>query len=222
MVGTSTPVSTAAIRLGHSVIDLSPHPSPPTPPAGEDRGEDVLSACRQRLSFCRRQHFGQIIGHCRQARRNFPLGLLRLKQLVRDIEGREDRRFVRLHQRTLAQYLLQCLVEIGGDFPGVLRRQIRPHGVLFTANHDADRMLLCGHLWPPLSRACSSKNVSRCMRSLTRERAPSTRSRSALFSDSRSVFRTGLPRDFSSASAFWARTRQPASSSATSRRVASS
>src|SRR2546430_8396600 len=128
---------------------------------------------------------------------------------------------MRLHQGTLAQYLLQGLIEVCRDFPRVLGRQVGPHRVLLATDHDADRMLLRGHLWPPLSRACSSRNVSRCINSCTRERAPSTRCRSALFSDSSSEFFTGLPRVFSSASAFWARERHPASSSARSRSIAS-
>src|SRR6266540_1938324 len=148
---------------------------------------------------------------------------LRLKQLVRDVERRKNRGLVRLYQRTLTQHLLQRLIKVGGDFTRVLGRQVRPDGVLLPADHHADGVLLCRrHLCPPLSRACSSRNESRCMRSCTRVRAPSTRCRSDLFSDSSSVFLTGAPRDFSSDSAFWARERQPANSSATSRRIVSS
>src|SRR5712671_1991136 len=129
---------------------------------------------------------------------------------------------MRFHQRALTQHLLQRLIHIGGDFARVLGRQIGADGVLFAADHHPDGVLLRRHLWPPFSRACSSRNESRCMRSWTRVRAPSTRCRSDLFSDSSSVFLTGLPRVFSSDSAFWARERQPASSSATSRTMASS
>src|SRR2546430_14720210 len=123
---------------------------------------------------------------------------------------------MRLHQGTLAQYLLQGLIEVCRDFPRVLGREVGPHRVLLAAEHDADRMLLRGHLWPPLPRACSPRNVRRCINSCTRERAPSTRCRSALFSDPSSEFFTGRPPVFSPPSPFWARERPPASSSARS------
>src|SRR6266850_348144 len=148
--------------------------------------------------------------------------LLRQKQLVRDVERRQNRGLVRLYQRTLTQHFLQRLIDVSGDFARVLGSEVRPDGVLFAADHHANGVLLRRHLCPPLSRACSSKNESRCMRSWTRVRAPSTRCRSALFSDSSSGFLTGPPRDFNSDSAFWARERQPANSSATSRRIVSS
>src|SRR5207247_854648 len=82
---------------------------------------------------------------------------------------------------------------------------------------------------PPASRACSSRNVRRERRSWTRPPAASTRWRRVLFSCSRSatpfrVSASGLAPDpprpllsFSYASAFTARARHPASSSATSR-----
>src|SRR5206468_372255 len=128
------------------------------------------------------------------------------------------------------------LIEVGRHFARVLGREVRADGVLLTADHYPDGMLLRRrHLWPPplppppLSRACSSRNERRCMRSLTRERAPSIRCRSTLFSDSSSLRGAALPAaavprgvDFSSASDFCARERQPASSSATSRTMASS
>src|ERR1041385_41528 len=89
---------------------------------------------------------------------------------------------------------------------------------------------------PPASRACSSRNVRRERRSWTRPRAASTRWRSVLFSCSRSATRfrvsaSGLAADppppppllsFGAASAWAARARHPASSSATWRRMVSS
>src|SRR2546422_962389 len=87
----------------------------------------------------------------------------------------------------------------------------------------------------PASRACSSKNVSRPSRSSTRSSAASTRWRRVLFSCSRSASRLrtsgssragpppAAPRSsLMSVSALSARVRQPASSSATARRIASS
>src|SRR5882762_8238488 len=188
--------------LESSAMDLSP-----TRVRRSTRG---LSAGGQRLTLRRRQHLGEIVGDGCQARRHFPLGLLRQKQLVRDVKRRQNRGLVRLYQRTLTQHFLQRLIDVSGDFARVLGSEVRPDGVLFSADHHANGVLLRRHLCPPLSRACSSKNESRCMRSWTRLRAPSTRCRSALFSDSSSGFLTGPPRDFNSDSAFWARERQPA------------
>src|SRR2546428_13027922 len=204
-------------------MDLSPpHPRPPSPQRGEGaRGRGLLSACDS-LPLGRRKHFREIVGHGCKARRYLAFSLLGLDQLVRDIEGRQDRGLMRLHQRSLTQHLLQRLVQIGGNFTRVLGREVGADGVLFASDHHPDGVLLRRHLCPPLSRACSSKKESRCTRSWTRVRAPSTRWRSDLFSDSSSVFLTGPPRAFSSDSAFWARERQPASSSATSRTMASS
>src|SRR3989449_3232888 len=86
----------------------------------------------------------------------------------------------------------------------------------------------------PAWRACSSRNVSRLSRSCTRTFAASTRWRNTLFSCSTSAARAltsgsgraapapRAPLSFSSASAFCARARQVASSSATWRRIVSS
>src|SRR5207245_3011433 len=86
---------------------------------------------------------------------------------------------------------------------------------------------------PDVSRACSSRNVSRESKSCTRVRAASTRCLSVLFSCSKSATRPRVsgssfdvgpraPLSFSSASALTARARHKASSSATWRRIVSS
>src|SRR5436189_597634 len=188
---------------------------------------------RYGFPFRRRQHLGEVIRDGGEPRRDLAFGLLRLEQLVRNVQRRENRGLVRLHQRSLTQHLLQCLIKVGGDFARVVGRQVGANGVLLAPNHHPHGVLLHRHLCAPLSRACSSKNVRRCIKSCTRVRAPSIRWRSALFSDSSSGLRTGVPDappppapprvpDFSSDSAFCARERHPASSSATSRTIASS
>src|SRR3989449_118424 len=193
-------------------------------------------------SLLRRQQLRQIVSQRRQPRGDFPLPFARLKQLVRDVERRQDRRLVDLDDRPLAQHLLQRLIDVPSHLTRVLRRQVGANGVLLPTDHHLDRVLLGAHLasarrppFPPAAAlACSSRKVSRCSSSPTRARAASTRRRSTLFSDSRSPTRprnSGSGRDaapprgcasFKSDSALSARARQPATSSVTTRRIASS
>src|SRR5207249_9101965 len=185
----------------------------------------------EHLSFPRRQQLRQIVGQRRQPCRDFPFALARLEQLVGDVQGRQDRRLVGLHDRTLAEHLLQRLIHETRHLARVLRRQVRAHRVLLAADHHLDGVLLRAHRPPPpplpdASRACSSRNVSRPSKLCTRERAASTLRRSCLFSTSSSASRprvsgstraTPLPRpdnSRSSDSVLRARVRQAASSSA--------
>src|SRR5207253_3250680 len=163
-----------------------------------------------------RKQLRQIIRERGEPGGDLALALLRLEQLIRDVECRQDRRLVRLHDGTLRQHLLERLVHVCRDLARVLGRQIGPHRVLVPPDHHLDRVLLGAH-WtppptpadppmppvppvpdppaarppplPPDSRACSSRNVSRETRSCTRRRAASTRCRSVLFSCSRSATR---------------------------------
>src|SRR5438093_1749950 len=194
------------------------------------------------LAFPRRQQLRQVVGEGRQPRRDFPLTLANLEQLVGDVERRQDRRVVRFADRPLPEQLLQRLIHEARDLARVLRWQVGAHGVLFTADHHFDRVLFGAHRAPPAtppppfpddSRACSSRNVSRPRRLCTRERAASTLRRSCLFSPSSSVRRLRVsgstrgaplpPPDSSrsSDSAFRARVRHAASSSAMPRTTAS-
>src|SRR6266568_586369 len=171
------------------------------------------------FSLPRRQQLRQVIRQRREACRDLPLALLRLEQLVRDVQRGQNRGLVRLDDRSLRQHLLQGLIHMGRDLARVFGRQIGAHRVLLSADHHLDRVLLRTH-WaglpaapalvappaptapgalpappalaaPPLPpwRACSSRNVSRDSRSCTRTRAASTRCRSSLFSCSRSETR---------------------------------
>src|SRR3989442_375666 len=113
----------------------------------------------QRLALPRRQQLREIIGQRRQPGRHFALALLRLEQLVRDVERRENRRLVGFHDRPLGEHLLQGLIDVGRDLARVLGRQVGAHRVLLPADHHLDRVLLRAHAVPPLtavSRACSA------------------------------------------------------------------
>src|SRR5437763_11481342 len=99
----------------------------------------------ERFAFPRRQQLRHVVRERRQPGDDFALALLRLKQLVGDVEGRQDRRLVRLDDGPLRQDLLQCLVDVRRHFPGVLGRQIGSHGVFLTADHHLDRVLLGAH-----------------------------------------------------------------------------
>src|SRR5207253_9944028 len=154
-----------------------------------------------------RKQLRQIIRERGEPGGDLALALLRLEQLIRDVERRQDRRLVRLHDGTLRRHLLERLVHVGRDLAGVLGRQVGPHRVLVAPDHHLHRVFLGAHGAPPAtpaepaapgppaarppplppdSRACSSRNVSRERRSCTRSRAASTRCRSVLFSCSRS------------------------------------
>src|SRR5213076_512714 len=220
-----------------------------TAPRGR-RSETCLELPDDRLALPGGKQLRQIVRERGEPGGDFALALLRLEQLVRDVQRRQDRRLVRLHDGTLRQHFLERLVHVRRDLAGVLGRQIGPHRVLVAPDHHLDRVLLGAHGGapapeapavrpPPLgpeSRACSSRNVSRDRRSCTRRRAASTRCRSVLFSCSRSATRPRAsrsslappapppraPLSFKSASALRARARQPVSSSATWRRIVSS
>src|SRR5256885_3020601 len=97
------------------------------------------------LSLPRRQQLRHVTRQRRQPGDHFALALLRLKQLVGDVERRQDRRLVRLDDRPLRQDFLQRLVDVRRHFPGVLGRQIGSHGVFLTADHHLDRVLLGAH-----------------------------------------------------------------------------
>src|SRR5690349_6960081 len=187
-----------------------------TAPRGK-RSETRLHLSDDRLALPGRKQLRQVVRERGEPGGDLALAFLRLEQLVRDVERRQNRRLVGLHDGTLRQHFLQGLVDIGRDIPGILGRQIGPHRVLVAPDHHLDRVLLGAHCTPPAapvepalpppparapplppgSRACSSRNVSRDSRSCTRKRAASTRCRSVLFSCSRSdrrprVSRSGL------------------------------
>src|SRR5439155_7452090 len=79
--------------------------------------------------------------------------LARLKQLVRDVERRQDRRLVRLHDRPLRQHLLQRAVHVGRHLPRVLGGQVGAHRILLASDHHLDRVLFGTHCAPPLVAA---------------------------------------------------------------------
>src|SRR5437660_9503856 len=185
-----------------------------TAPRGR-RSETRLQLPDDRLALPGGKQFRQVVRERGEPGGDLALALLRLEQLVRDVERRQDRRLVRLHDGTLRQHLLERLVHVRRDLSGVLGRQIGPHRVLISPDHHLDRVLLGAHWAPPPvpaelpalappaarvpplgpeSRACSSRNVSRDRRSCTRRRAASTRCRSVLFSCSRSATRPRAPR----------------------------
>src|SRR5256884_687674 len=219
-----------------------------TAPRGR-RSETRLQLSDDRLALPGGKQLRQVVRERGEPGGDLALALPRLEQLVRDVERGQNRRLVRLPDGALRQHLLEGLVRVGRDVPGVLGRQIGPPRVLVAPDHPLDRVLLGAHgaapapeapaaRPPPLgpeSRACSSRNVSRDSRSCTRRRAASTRCRSVLFSCSKSDRRPrasrstltlpAVPRaplSFNSASALSARVRQPVSSSATCRRIVSS
>src|SRR5438445_2367942 len=180
-----------------------------TAPRGR-RSETRLQLADDRLALSGRKQLRQIIRERGEPGGDLALALLRLEQLIRDVERRQDRRLVRLHDGTLRQHLLERLVHVGRDLAGVLGRQVGPHRVLVAPDHHLHRVFLGAHWAPPAtpaepaapgppaarppplppdSRACSSRNVSRERRSCTRRRAASTRCRNVLFSCSRSATR---------------------------------
>src|SRR5438034_584814 len=87
----------------------------------------------------------QIIRERREARCDLALALLRLEQLVRDVQRRQNRGLVRFHDRPQRQHLLQRLVHVRGHFTRILGRQVRPDGVFLPADHHPNRMLLGAH-----------------------------------------------------------------------------
>src|SRR6184192_1242059 len=219
-----------------------------TAPRGR-RSETRLQLPDDRLALPGGKQLRQVVRERGEPGGDLALALPRLEQLVRDVERGQNRRLMRLHDGALREHLLERLVHVRRDIPGVLGRQVGPHRVLIAPDHHLDRVFLGTHgaapapeapaarppPLPPESRACSSRNVSRDSRSCTRRRAASTRCRSVLFSCSRSdrrprASRSALtppappraPLSFNSASALRARVRQPVSSSATCRRIVSS
>src|ERR1051325_3714461 len=118
-----------------------------TAPRGR-RSETRLQLPDDRLALPRGQPFRRVVRERRQPGGDLALALLGLEQLVRDVERRQDRRLVRLHNGTLRQHLFERLVHVGGDVPGVLRWQIGPHRVLVAPDHHLDRVLLGAH-WAP-------------------------------------------------------------------------
>src|SRR5207244_7732059 len=77
------------------------------------------------------------------------LALLRLEQLVRNVQRRQNRGLVRFHDRPQRQHLLQRLVHVRGHFTRILGRQVRPDGVFLPADHHPNRMLLGAHADAP-------------------------------------------------------------------------
>src|ERR1051325_9873673 len=175
-----------------------------TAPRGR-RSETRLQLPDDRLALPRGQQFRQVVRERRQPGGDLALALLGLEQLVRDVERRQDRRLVRLHNGTLRQHLFERLVHVGGDVPGVLRWQIGPHRVLVAPDHHLDRVLLGAH-WapgppaarpppcPPESPPAPPSNVTREGGSSPRSRAAPPRWRSVLFSCSRSASRPRVSR----------------------------
>src|SRR2546426_152411 len=98
-----------------------------------------------------RQQLRHVVRQCRQPGGDFPLALLGLKQLVGDVQGREDRRLVCLHDRPLGEDLLKCLIDVRRHFPGVLGGKIGADRVLLSADHHLDRVLLGAHRDPPVA-----------------------------------------------------------------------
>src|SRR6266511_3884679 len=82
----------------------------PRPPGGAERQSSHLPD--DRLALAGRQQLGQVVRQRRQPRGDLPLALLRLEQLVRDVERGQDRGLVRFHDRALRQHLLQRLVHV--------------------------------------------------------------------------------------------------------------
>src|SRR5438445_723519 len=97
-----------------------------------------------------RQQLRHVVRQRRQPGGDFPLALLGLKQLVGDVQGREDRRLVCLHDRPLGEDLLKCLIDVRRHFPGVLGGKIGADRVLLSADHHLDRVLLGAHRDPPV------------------------------------------------------------------------
>src|SRR2546422_6740644 len=97
-----------------------------------------------------RQQLRHVVRQRRQPGGDFPLALLGLKQLVGDVQGREDRRLVCLHDRPLGEDLLERLIDVRRHFPGVLGGKIGADRVLLSADHHLDRVLLGAHRGPPV------------------------------------------------------------------------
>src|SRR2546430_568439 len=156
-----------------------------TAPRGR-RSETRLQLPDDRLALPGGKQLRQVVRERGEPGGDLALTLPRLEQLVRDVERGQNRRLMRLHDGALRQHLLERLVHVGRDIPGVLGRQVGPHRVLVAPDHHLDRVFLGAHgaapapeapaarppPLPPESRACSSRNVSRDTRSCTRRRAP--------------------------------------------------
>src|SRR5438093_11409571 len=99
--------------------------------------------------FPRRQQPRQVVRQRSEAGGDFPLPLARLEQLVRDVERRQDRGFVRLDDRPLRQHLLQRAVHVGRHLPCVLGGQVGAHRILLPSDHHLDRVLFGAHCAPP-------------------------------------------------------------------------
>src|SRR5207253_6311660 len=99
--------------------------------------------------FPRRQQPRQVVRQRGETGGDFPLPLARLEQFVRDVERRQDRRLVRLHDRPLRQHLLQRAVHVGRHLPRVLGGQVGAHRILLASDHHLDRVLFGAHCAPP-------------------------------------------------------------------------
>src|SRR3989441_2855012 len=103
------------------------------------------------FSFPRRQQLRHVVRQRRQPGGDFPLALLGLKQLVGNVQRREDRRLVRLHDRPLREDLLERLIDVRRDLAGVLGGEVGADSVLLSADHHLDCVLLGAHRVPPVA-----------------------------------------------------------------------
>src|SRR5437868_14947020 len=85
-----------------------------TAPRGR-RSETRLQLPDDRLALPGGKQLRQIVRERGEPGGDFALALLRLEQLVRDVQRREDRRLVRLHDGTLRQHLLERLVHVRSE-----------------------------------------------------------------------------------------------------------
>src|SRR5256886_12925714 len=127
-----------------------------TAPRGR-RSETRLQLSDDRLALPGGKQLRQVVRERGEPGGDLALALPRLEQLVRDVERGQNRRLVRLHDGALRQYLLEGLVHVGRDVPGVLGRQIGPHRVLVAPDSHPDRVLLRGTRAAPAPQAPAAR-----------------------------------------------------------------
>src|SRR5207248_11180420 len=90
------------------------------------RSETRLQLPDDRLALPGGKQLRQVVRERGEPGGDLALALPRLEQLVRDVERGQNRRLMRLHDGALRQHLLERLVHVGRDIPGVLGRQVGP------------------------------------------------------------------------------------------------